>query len=118
MKENNLVALASRLSEMAHKLIVQELEARGIEGIVPSHGAILSQLFAGDSFTMRELGEKIHRSKSTMTVLVDKLVSLGYVSKGKDNDDCRITWIRLTPKGKELKPSFMEVSKMINEIIH
>jgi len=41
MKENNIIALASRLTEKAHKLIISELEARGIHGIVPSHGGIL-----------------------------------------------------------------------------
>lgn len=118
MKENNIIALASRLTEKAHRLIIRELEARGIEGIVPSHGGILLLLFTGEAYTMKELAEKIHRTKPTVTVLVDKLVSLGYVTKEKCREDGRSTWIRLTKKGEALKPSFMEISAVVNAIVY
>ena len=118
MKEKNIVALASRLAEEAHKLIVRELAVRGIEGIVPSHGAILMQLFSGESFMMGELAERIHRSKPTVTVLIDKLVNLGYVSKDTCAEDCRITRIRLTEQGKALKPVFREISDAINAVVY
>lgn len=118
MKDNNIIALASRLTEKAHKLIIRELEARGIEGIVPSHGGILVQLFTGETYTMKELAEKIHRTKPTVTVLVDKLVSLGYVTKEKCSEDSRNTWIRLTKSGEELRPSFIEISAVVNSIVY
>jgi len=118
MKENNIIALASRLTEKAHKLIIRELETRGINGIVPSHGGILLQLFSGETYTMKELAEKIHRTKPTVTVLVDKLVRLGYVTKEKGSQDSRNTWIRLTQKGEELKPSFIEISAVVNAIVY
>jgi len=118
MKENNIIALASRLTEKAHKLIIRELEVRGISGIVPSHGGILLHLFSGEAYTMKELAEKIHRTKPTVTVLVDKLVTLGYVMKEKCSEDSRVTWIRLTKKGEELKPSFMEISAALNAIVY
>lgn len=116
--KNNIIALASRLTEKAHKLIVHELETRGIYGIVPSHGGILLQLFTGETYTMKELAENIHRTKPTVTVLVDKLVSLGYVTKEKCQEDSRVTWIRLTKQGEELKPHFMEISAVVNGIIY
>ena len=67
---------------------------------------------------MKELGEKIHRSKATMTVLVDKLVNLDYVSKEKDSKDCRVTWIRIAKKGAELEPIFVEISKAMNAVVY
>lgn len=118
MKEKDIIALASRLTEKAHKLIIRELTARGIEGIVPSHGGILMLLFNGEKFTMKELAEKIHRTKPTVTVLVDKLMNLGYVTKEKCSEDSRVTWIRLTKKGEELKPSFVEISACVNSIVY
>jgi len=83
MKNKNLIALMSRVTENANKLIVHELRKRGVEGIVPSHGGILLFLFDEEKYTMRELAEKIYRTKPTVTVLVDKLVTLGYVIKEK-----------------------------------
>ncbi|MBP2643256.1 MAG: transcriptional regulator, MarR family [Firmicutes bacterium] len=118
MKKKNVIALASRITEKAHKLIVRELEARGIDGIVPSHGGILVQLFAGEKYTMKDLAEKIHRTKPTVTILIDKLVGLGYVTREKSSEDSRVTFIRLTEKGMELKPSFDEISDRLNTIVY
>jgi len=118
MKQKNVVALVSRITEKAHRLIVRELEARGIHGIVPSHGGILVHLFTGEKYTMKDLAEKIHRTKPTVTVLVDKLVALGYVTKEKSTEDSRVTFIGLTAKGVELKPSFIEISERVNAIVY
>jgi len=116
--KKNAIALASRITEKAHRLIIRELEARGIEGIVPSHGGILGHLFTGERYTMKDLAEKIHRTKPTVTVLIDKLVGLGYVIKEKSREDSRVTFIRLTEKGLELKPIFIEVSEKMNAIVY
>jgi DNA-binding MarR family transcriptional regulator len=118
MKRNNMIALMSRITEKANRLIVRELEARGIEGIVPSHGGILVHLFIGKKYTMKDLAEKIHRTKPTVTILVDKLVNLGYVAKERSSEDNRITFIRLTEKGLALKPSFDEISNKLNAIVY
>lgn len=118
MEQKNLVALMSRITEESNKLIVRELAAEGVCGIVPSHGGILMQLFSGQTFTMQELAEKIHRTKPTVTVLVGKLVDLGYVKKEKSGDDSRVTFIRLTTKGQALQPVFERVSAKLNTLVY
>jgi DNA-binding MarR family transcriptional regulator len=118
MKKNNAIALTSRITQKAHKLIVRELESQGINGIVPSHGGILSLLFSGEKYTMKDLSDKIHRTKPTVTVLVDKLVDLGYVTKEKSYEDSRITFISLTEKGVALKPVFAAVSEKLNSVVY
>jgi len=62
---------------------------------------------------MKELAEKIGRDKSTLTALVKKLTKEGYVSRKRDPDDGRITYLYLTPKGKSLQPDFNEISKKL-----
>lgn len=118
MKQGNAIALLSRITEKAHKLIVQELEAHGIDGIVPSHGSILVHLLTGEKYTMKDLAEKIHRTKPTVTVLIDKLVNLGYVTKEKSNEDSRVTFIALTEKGLGLRTSFNTISETLNAIVY
>lgn len=118
MKQGNAIALISRIAQKAHQLIVSELQAHGMDGIVPSHGEILLHLLTGEKYTMRELAEKIHRTKPTVTVLVDKLVNLGYVTKEKSNEDSRVTFIRLTEKGRGLKPTFIEISEKLNAVVY
>lgn len=115
MKTRITIARISRISDKAHRFIIQELEKRGIYGIVPSHGGILSFLYIHENITMKELAEKIHRSKPTVTVLVDKLVALGYVLKEKSDADSRVTYIRLTEQGKTFQKDFQEISQSLNE---
>lgn len=118
MKQKNVIALASRITEKAHRLIVRELEAHGIDGVVPSHGDILMSLLNGEKYTMKELAGKIHRTRPTVTVLIDKLVTFGYVTKTKSNEDSRVTFVQLTEKGLGLKPSFTEISERLNAIVY
>jgi len=118
MKQKNVIALASRITEKAHKIIIRELESYGINGIVPSHGGILGLLFSREGYTMKDLAEKIHRTKPTVTVLVDKLVNLGYVTKEKSFEDGRVTFIKLTEKGLALEPSFIAISEKLNEVVY
>ena len=118
MKHKNVIALASRITEKTHRLIIRELQAHEIDGIVPSHGDILVNLLNGEKYTMKDLAEKIHRTKPTVTVLIDKLVDFGYVTKIKSNEDSRVTFVELTEKGLGLKPSFMEISEKMNAIVY
>ncbi|SDL75381.1 MarR family protein [Dendrosporobacter quercicolus] len=67
---------------------------------------------------MKVLAERIHRTKPTVTVLVDKLVDLGYVTKEKSYEDNRVTFIALTEKGVALKPVFTMISDKLNTIVY
>lgn len=118
MRRGNAVALISQIREKANRFIVRELEARGIHGIVPSHGDIFSVLFRTKRSTMTELAIAIHRTKPTVTVLVEKLVDLGYLLKEKSDTDNRVTYIRLTQAGEELKPHFKEISAVLNGMVY
>ena len=108
----------SRIREQANKLIVRELRQRGVEGIVPSHGEIMVHLFAAEECTMQNLAKQINRPKPTVTVLIEKLVACGYVVKEKSAEDNRVTLIKLTAKGWELKPIFEVISAKMNAVVY
>lgn len=118
MRKNNAIAIMSRIREKANKLIVRELRQHGVEGIVPSHGEIMVHLFAAEECTMQELAKQINRTKPTVTVLVEKLVACGYVVKEKSAEDNRVTFIKLTAKGWELKPIFEVISAKMNALVY
>lgn len=105
--------LISEIREKANTFLSQELRRRQIEGLVPSHGAILANLYQHDGVPMAELANRIRRDKSTVTTLVDKLAALEYVVKTKDPLDQRITRIYLTDRGKVLQPEFEEISRQL-----
>ena len=117
MKKNS-IAIISRIRENSSKFLTKKLEENGIKGVVPSHGDIMAELFKTEKCTMKELSEKIHRTKSTVTTLVEKLLELGFVEKEKSAKDCRITYIKLTTRGKSLKPAFIKISEELNAKVY
>ena len=50
----------------------------------------------------RELAAKLGVNPATVVPLVDRLVELGYVARASDQEDRRLTWHELTPRGEEL----------------
>jgi DNA-binding MarR family transcriptional regulator len=118
MKTDHVIVLISTIRDKANKLIDQELRARNIYGLAPSHGAILFELFHSETIPMKEVAKRISRDKSTVTVLINKLLALGYVEKIRDSNDSRVTLIRLTKKGRELKPDFDQISNILLKRIY
>ncbi len=118
IEPRNLIALMSRITEHTNRMIVEELNAHGIVGIVPSHGGILTRLFTGRQYTMQEMAAAIHRTRPTLTVLVRKLEAQGYVRRQKSEADSRVTFLRITAKGRALEPVFKEISDRMNALVY
>ena len=113
-----MIALMSRITELTNRMIVDELHAHGIEGIVPSHGGILTRLFTGKQYTMQEMAAAIHRTRPTLTVLVRKLEAQGYVLREKSKADSRVTFLKITEKGRALESVFREISDQMNALVY
>ncbi|WP_338543761.1 MarR family winged helix-turn-helix transcriptional regulator [Paenibacillus tundrae] len=118
MNENVILSLVGRIHRHGNRFIESELRKRSINDIAPSHGDILFRLYQQDSLTMQELSKLIDRDKSTVTVLVDKLVKRGYIHKEKDLKDTRIYRLSLTAKGHDLREEFEEISHHLIEKIY
>jgi len=113
VRTEGIIELISTIRDKANKLILKELKACNVDDIVPAHGGVLVQLFLNPERTMGEIAKGIARTKSTVTVLVERLVGLGYLETGKDSKDSRVTRVRLTKKGKSLEKIFWEVSESL-----
>ena len=94
---------------------MRELSALGIYDIHPAHGDILMQLYTEDGLTVTELAQKTQRSKSTVSVLVDRLCENGYLVKWRLPNDQRTITVRLTEKARDIKPHFDRISQTLNE---
>ncbi|MCB2300680.1 MarR family winged helix-turn-helix transcriptional regulator [Clostridium tagluense] len=116
MKTDKTIYLIGRIREKANQFILKELEQIGFVDIAPSHGDILATLFQHGECTMTNIANSIHRDRSTVTSLVNKLIKLGYISSRKDPTDSRSTIIFLTKKGEELEPNFKEISRKLFEV--
>lgn len=114
----NAVSLISRIREGANRLIQDELKKAGLGELSPSHGDILALLLNFSELTATGIAKKIHRTKATTTVLIDKLEKSGFLKREKSASDNRYTNIVLTTKGQALKPVFEKISKKLNVAVY
>lgn len=112
---DHILFLLSRLQDCAYRFISIELHKRSIDGIEPSHGAILRQLAVYGPLPMNRIARLIDRTKPTVTTLVNKLAKYGYVERISDPADGRVSLIRLTSKAKRLENDFRKVSDLMRE---
>ena len=110
--------LISKIKEKGNRFITEQLQQNGINGLVPSHGDILVVLYQHEKLTMKDIANKIHRTKPTVTVLVDKLEKLGFVKREKSYEDSRVTYFMLTQKGYEFPPVFEKISSDLNSLLY
>lgn len=115
METRDVISLISRIREKVNRFIIQEMVKQGVDGIGTSHGDIIYALLHKHRLTMAELSTKIHKDKSTVTALVDKLVRLGLVMKERDKEDTRYVFVALTDKGRELETVFEAISAQMLE---
>ena len=113
-----MLSLVSRIHEKGNRFIIEELKNNGAEGLVPSHGDILVCLYKNSKMTMKDIANCIHRTKPTVTVLVDKLEKLGYLKRELSDKDNRCTYIVLTQKGEDFKVIFEKISEELNKMLY
>ncbi len=109
--------IVSQIRFNIENYITKRIEKAGVKGLVTSHGNILVQLYKEDKQTMAKIANDIGRCKSTLTVLVDKLVKVGFITREVDTNDTRLKKLCLTEKGKNFQKEFWQISSDLNERI-
>lgn len=114
MEDSAVIYYASLLLARSDEFLRSELKKRGYGDIKSSYGDVFHVVFTHRSTNLKTIIKETKRSKSTISELVDRLVSSGYLVKTPDPDDSRGVLISLTPKGLEFEPVFKEVSNCLN----
>ncbi len=112
-----VIKYISRLRENIETLLTKRIEKTEVKGLVSSHGNILVQLYEEDKQAMSKIAARIGRCKSTLTVLVDKLEKIGFITREADSYDTRIKKLCLTEKGKEFQEVFWNISDELNSLL-
>ena len=66
---------------------------------------------------MSEVAEAVSLTNGTVTTMIKKLESKGYVMRSRDGDDKRILRVRLTDKGKEVTTVHEDFHKKLTETV-
>lgn len=112
------LSLMAKIHDRGNRFLIEKLEANGAGSLVPSHGDILALLYMHEPLTMKEIAEKIHKTKATVTVLVDKLEKMDFVKREVSAADSRYTYISLTQKGRGFQTVFNNISTELNTMLH
>lgn len=122
-KLTTISSLVAQIQNDANNYLDSQLKKIGLSEITTSHGFILFVLSQNkntetqklEPMTMKEISKRIDKNKSTMTVLIDKLLKYGYIIREKNNTDTRYSYISLSEKGKSFIPEMERISKELSE---
>lgn len=79
------------------------------KGITYTQYLVLVALSEQDQQTVGALGEKLYLESNTLTPILKKLESLGYVTRRRDPDDERQVVVSLTHTGRALREEGLEM---------
>ena len=117
MKHYQILHLSSRLRENANRFLIDEMMKAGLDDITTACGDVFHVLFETPGIPLTVLAERIRRTKSTTSVMVDRLERLGYVERHRSAKDARVQVLDLTKKALDLKPTMDAVAERLNEKI-
>ncbi len=72
-------------------------------GLTYTQYIALVALWEEDSQTVSQLGERMFLESNTLTPILKKLESLGYLRRRRDSDDERVVRVSLTEEGRRLR---------------
>jgi DNA-binding MarR family transcriptional regulator len=110
--------LIAKIHQISNRLFKRMLKEYGIEELNPGQGRILFALWQDDNIPIHELSNKTQLTKSSLTTMLERLESAGYLMREKDKHDKRIFRIKLSDKSKRLQKKYVDVSKKMTEIFY
>jgi MarR family transcriptional regulator, organic hydroperoxide resistance regulator len=114
INESNFLYIITNIRQRLFKFLDSELAKNNIRGIAPSYGDILFVLDQKGTITMQEVARHTIKDKSTISSVINKLASGGFILKERDGLDGRYTNLTLTAKAKKLRPVLLGISKEMN----
>jgi DNA-binding MarR family transcriptional regulator len=87
--------------------------------ITPEQWIVLTRLWEGDGKTQRQLAEETFKDQPNIARILRKMEYKGYIERGHDDKDRRITLVFITQKGiqlsKQLLPLVSEYQQQMLE---
>lgn len=114
VNEKNFLYVLNSIRQRMFKFLKKGLAQKQIDGIAPSYGDILFVLDRKGPLSLQELAKYTIKDKSTISLVVQRLESEGYITKEKQEDDARYVRLALTPKARSLRPALLSISSEMN----
>lgn len=109
--------LIAKIHQLAGRIFNRKLKEAGIE-LNPAQGRIMFVLWQKDRIAINELARRTSLSNSTLTSMLDRLESSGYISRVKDHTDRRVMLIERTAKDKTFERKYTGVSQDMTRLFY
>jgi len=110
--------LIAKIHQITNRIFKQMLKEYGIKDLNPSQGRILFALWQKDGVPIHELSKITQLTKSTLTTMLDRLETAGFLRRESDENDRRIFIVKLSEKSKNLQIKYVAVSKKMTEVFY
>lgn len=100
MESWQLGNLMAQVMRARHNRMVQLLGGLGIQ---PAQAQLLFVLQHSEGITQKQLGEEIGRKPATVTMMLSRLESAGFVERRRDGNDQRALRVYITEKGRNVQ---------------
>ena len=109
--------LIARIHQTSGRIFETILRKYDLSEISPAQGRVLFALWKDDNVPIQELVRRTSLSKSTLTVMLDRLEEQGFIARIPSERDRREILIRLTRKDQSLQDTYARVSGEMADII-
>ncbi len=86
-------------------------------GLTYTQYIIFLVLWEQDGISVSQLGEKLYLDSGTLTPLLKKMETKGWIRRTRSEEDERVVMITLTKKGKELEKQAEEIPEKVGACI-
>ena len=104
--------LLAKAYQTAHGVFKKNLKSFGL---TPLQNLILEVLWKKDAITIGEISKKVSVDYATLSSLLDRMVSTGWIKKNKNPQDRRSFLIELTPKARSRKKELLACQEFTNQ---
>ena len=111
-RSESIVHLLSKVCELKHRRMHEQLDALGLYRGQPP---MLRALWGKDGMTHSELAEQLDRCPATITKMVQRMEKAGFVERRSDPSDERLSRVYLTPAGRTIKSAVEDVWSALEE---
>ncbi len=107
----------AKIRQVSGRVFERMLKEYGIE-INSAQGRIMFALWQRDGISINELARKTQLKKSTLTSMLDRLETMGYLRRQRSKKDRRKILIKRTNKDKTLENKYVELSQEITKLFY
>lgn len=112
----NLTELIEKLTHLVGDIEVEFIKTLGDAGITAKQLDYLEEIERLGHPNFSELAQDLGLSKPSVTAIVEKFITQGYVERVKSDQDRRTSHIHLTERGSDLLKTHVEAHSRIADI--